>query len=75
MPELFVDGRRKAGNGETETAALFEEIGQPKVELGWLKKSWHARLRICALWSTGARNGGQHHLGFFFASWRNRLTD
>jgi hypothetical protein len=40
--------------------ALFEEIGQPKVELGLAQKSWHARLRFCALSSTGARNGGQH---------------
>jgi putative transposase len=38
MPELFVDGRRKASNGEVETAALFEEIGRLKVELDWLKK-------------------------------------
>lgn len=38
MPELFVDGRRKASNGEPETAALFEEIGRLKVELDWLKK-------------------------------------
>lgn len=27
MPELFVDGRRKAANGEVESTALFEEIG------------------------------------------------
>ncbi len=39
LPELFVDGRRKAsGNGEVESTALFEEIGQLKVELDWLKK-------------------------------------
>ena len=38
MPELFVDGRRKAAHGEVETTALFEEIGRLKVELDWLKK-------------------------------------
>ena len=38
LPELFVDGRRKAGNGEVESTALFEEIGRLKVELDWLKK-------------------------------------
>jgi transposase len=38
MPELFVDGRRKAANGEVESNALFEEIGRLKVELDWLKK-------------------------------------
>ena len=39
MPELFVDGRtHKNGNGDVESAALFEEIGRLKVELDWLKK-------------------------------------
>ncbi|MGB6745540.1 MAG: IS3 family transposase [Terracidiphilus sp.] len=39
LPELFVDGRRKAGgNGEVESTALYEEIGRLKVELDWLKK-------------------------------------
>ena len=38
MPELFVDGRRKAAHAEVETTALFEEIGRLKVELDWLKK-------------------------------------
>ena len=39
MPELFVDGRtRKAGNGDTDSSALYEEIGRLKVELDWLKK-------------------------------------
>jgi transposase len=37
-PSLFVDGRRKAANGEVENTALFEEIGRLKVELDWLKK-------------------------------------
>ncbi len=37
MPELFVDGRRKAANDEVESTGLFEEIGRLKVELDWLK--------------------------------------
>lgn len=38
MPELFVDGRRKAAHSEVESTVLFEEIGRLKVELDWLKK-------------------------------------
>lgn len=38
LPELFVDGRRKAVHGEVEATALFEKIGRLKVELDWLKK-------------------------------------
>lgn len=39
MPELFVDGRtRKAANGETDSAELYQQIGRLKVELDWLKK-------------------------------------
>jgi transposase-like protein len=39
LPELFVDGRtRKAGNGDADTDALYEEIGRLKVQLDWLKK-------------------------------------
>jgi transposase-like protein len=39
MPELFVDGRtRKARNADTDTDALYQEIGRLKVELDWLKK-------------------------------------
>lgn len=39
LPELFVDGRtRKAGRGEADSDALYEEIGRLKVELDWLKK-------------------------------------
>jgi putative transposase len=45
MPDLFVDGRtRKAGSGEADHNALYEEIGRLKVELDWLKKSGDARL-------------------------------
>jgi transposase-like protein len=38
MPELFVDGRRKASHDEGESTALYEEIGRLKMELDWLKK-------------------------------------
>ena len=39
LPEIFVDGRtRKAGRGEADPDALYEEIGRLKVELDWLKK-------------------------------------
>ena len=39
-PELLADGRRKAGiaEGEALTAALYQQIGQMKVELEFLKK-------------------------------------
>ena len=39
LPELFVDGRtRKAASEETDSDALYQEIGRLKVELDWLKK-------------------------------------
>jgi transposase-like protein len=39
LPELFVDGRKsKSRSGETDSDALYEEIGRLKVELDWLKK-------------------------------------
>lgn len=39
LPRLFEDGRsRKAGNSETDSDALYQEIGRLKVELDWLKK-------------------------------------
>jgi transposase-like protein len=38
LPELFVDGRTRKGSGETNSDALYEEIGRLKVELDWLKK-------------------------------------
>jgi transposase-like protein len=55
LPELFVDGRtRKTRDGEADHDALYEEIGRLKVELDWLKKkSWNARLKICAGWWIG----------------------
>ncbi|MGH7839243.1 MAG: hypothetical protein ACREQC_15645, partial [Candidatus Binataceae bacterium] len=39
LPELFVDGRTRQGRtSETDSDALYEEIGRLKVELDWLKK-------------------------------------
>jgi transposase-like protein len=38
MPALFVDGRRRGGEGERPQAQLYEEIGRLKVELDWLQK-------------------------------------
>jgi transposase-like protein len=39
LPDLFVDGRtRKATGADTDTDALYQEIGRLKVELDWLKK-------------------------------------
>jgi putative transposase len=39
MPELFADGRRKGReDGETLQAQLYQQIGQLKVELDFLKK-------------------------------------
>lgn len=39
LAELFADGRRKAGTSpEDLTAPLYQQIGQLKVELDFLKK-------------------------------------
>jgi len=39
LPELFADGRRKPGrDGEVLAAELYQQIGQLKVELDFLKK-------------------------------------
>lgn len=39
LQESFVDGRtRRAGNGEFESEALYEQIGRLKMELEWVKK-------------------------------------
>jgi putative transposase len=39
MPDLFSDRRKKAEKGREELEAeLFQQIGQLKVELDWLKK-------------------------------------
>ena len=45
LPQLFADRRAKAAQEEeTLRAARYQEIGQLKVELDWLKKSGTARL-------------------------------
>lgn len=39
LPEVFRDGRRpERGDWEAERAELYQQIGQMKVELDWLKK-------------------------------------
>ena len=39
LPQLFSDGRARAERaGEELTAALYQQIGQLKVEVDWLKK-------------------------------------
>ena len=39
LPQLFSDGRKKETlHHEQLTAALYQQIGQLKVELDWLKK-------------------------------------
>jgi putative transposase len=39
LPQLFSDGRKQETlNNEPLTAALYQQIGQLKVELDWLKK-------------------------------------
>jgi putative transposase len=39
LPQLFADGRKKENeNNEQLTAELYQQIGQLKVELDWLKK-------------------------------------
>ena len=39
LQESFVDGRaRKAGDGEFDAAAVYEQIGRLKMELEWVKK-------------------------------------
>lgn len=39
LPELFADGRKKESlDNEQLTAELYQQIGQLKVELDWLKK-------------------------------------
>ena len=39
MPELFVDGRRKAPSDKTETTGLFKGIGRLKAEWTGSKKA------------------------------------
>ena len=39
LPQLFTDGRKKEkSDHEQLTASLYQQIGQLKVELDWLKK-------------------------------------
>jgi putative transposase len=46
LPGLFSSKRSKDAKAEEELkASLYQQIGQLKVELDWLKKSWSCRLR------------------------------
>jgi transposase-like protein len=39
LPQLFTDGRKKEKSDQEQlTAELYQQIGQLKVELDWLKK-------------------------------------
>jgi putative transposase len=38
VEEIFLDGRKKKNTDEPDTAQLYQQIGQLKVELDWLKK-------------------------------------
>ena len=41
LPDLFVDGRAKPAGGEADLAQeLYQQIGQMKVELDFLKKKF-----------------------------------
>ena len=51
LPSIFVDGRKRSDKGSEQlTAELYRQIGQLKVELDWLKKSFNAPLSKSALW-------------------------
>ena len=44
MPEIFSNGSRRGAEGEEELRdRLYQEIGQLKVELDWLKKKFGER--------------------------------
>jgi transposase-like protein len=46
LPGLFSSKRSREAKAEEELkASLYQQIGQLKVELDWLKKSWSCRLR------------------------------
>ncbi len=46
LPGLFASkGSREAESEEELRASLYQQIGQLKVELDWLKKSWSCRLK------------------------------
>lgn len=46
LPGLFSSKRSRDAKAEEELkASLYQQIGQLKVELDWLKKSWGCRLR------------------------------
>jgi hypothetical protein len=45
LPDVFPTWRERDAQGEEALKAeLYQQIGQLKVELDWLKKNWSARL-------------------------------
>ncbi|MDR2761193.1 MAG: hypothetical protein LBB88_01175 [Planctomycetaceae bacterium] len=38
VDEIFIDGRKSKKSDEPDTDQLYQQIGQLKVELDWLKK-------------------------------------
>ncbi len=53
IPDSFSARRaRDAQNDEVLKAQLYQQIGQLKVELDWLKKNWIIRLREDVSWSS-----------------------
>lgn len=51
LPSIFANGRKGSDkDSEQLTAELYRQIGQLKVELDWLKKSFNAPLSKNAIW-------------------------
>ena len=48
--ELFEEGRKRRHRDEVTDDELFEQIGRLKMELEWLKKSFHVRLIRGVFW-------------------------
>lgn len=44
LPQLFASAGTREKTDEERIAALYQEIGQLKVELDWLKKKWDVSL-------------------------------
>ena len=40
LPEIFANHRGQKGKGETQEAALYQQIGQLQMEVEWLKKKY-----------------------------------
>lgn len=40
LPEIFANHRGRKGEGETQEAALYQQIGRLQMEVAWLKKKY-----------------------------------